>query len=147
MPANDSNNLDTLCKQFCRLINSNDPLMESTTLEEVMQTPAHKFMDAPEFYQRYIHPNRNSMPNQDALAAIELIVPETYVDCEKKKNVDAPSFKTITYGKKSFKYRGSVLWNDLPNCIQTSENYNLFKKLVSNWDGKKCRCSMCRCAN
>ena len=65
----------------------------------------------------------------------------------RKKNVDAPSVKTITYGKKSFKYRGSVLWNDLPNCIQTSENYNLLKKLVSNWDGKKCRCSMCRCAN
>ena len=39
----------------------------------------------------------------------------------RKKNVDAPSFKKITYGKKSFKYRGSVLWNDLPNCTQTSE--------------------------
>ena len=47
----------------------------------------------------------------------------------RKKNVDAPSFKTITYGKKvsSRPYRGSVLWNDLHKCIQTSENYNFLR--------------------
>ena len=58
----------------------------------------------------------------------------------RKMNVNAPSIK---YGKNSFKYRGSVLWNDLPKCMQTSENYNVFKKLVSSWNGKKCRCAIC----
>ena len=65
----------------------------------------------------------------------------------RKMNVNAPSFNTITYGKNSFKYRGSVVWNDLPKCMQTSENYKLFKQLVSSWNGKKCRCAMCRCAD
>ena len=35
----------------------------------------------------------------------------------RKMNVNAPSFNTITYGKNSFKYRGSVLWNDLPKSV------------------------------
>ena len=54
-------------------------------------------------------------------------------------------FKTPFFPS-SFKYRGSVLWNDLPKCMQSTENYTMFKKLVSSWNGKRCRCAMCRCA-
>ena len=81
--THDFNNLDTLCKHFSHLINRNDALVEFTMLEEIMKTPAYKSMDAAEFYKAYIHPNRNSVPNLAALAAIGLIVPVTSVDCER----------------------------------------------------------------
>ena len=44
-------------------INRKNALVKFTMLEEVMQTPTYKFMDAAEFYKAYIHPNRNSVPN------------------------------------------------------------------------------------
>lgn len=61
----------------------------------------------------------------------------------RKKNVTIPNYKGITYGKKNFSYYGSQLWNDLPLCIQTSENLKFFKKMISNWEGKVCKCAMC----
>ena len=71
-PSHDSNNLDMLCKQFSCLINRNDALMEFTMLEEVMQTATYKFKDAAEYHKAYIHSNRNSMPNLDALASLSI---------------------------------------------------------------------------
>ena len=60
------------------------------------------------------------------------------------KNVEPPHFKSIKYGKKSFSYSGSKLWNNLPPCLQQSNHFEHFKKQISSWDGTKCKCSMCK---
>ena len=62
----------------------------------------------------------------------------------RSKNVEAPDFKNVTYGKKSFSYYGSNLWNNMPECMQTAESFKEFKKLVNTWNGKKCKCSLCK---
>ena len=44
-----------------------------------------------------------------------------------QKNVVQPRFNTIKYGKHSFSYIGSHIWNMLPCHFQTAENINVFK--------------------
>ena len=60
-----------------------------------------------------------------------------------QKNVVQPRFNTIKYGKNSFSYIGSHIWNMLPCHFQTAENINVFKRLVKTWEGPKCKCKLC----
>jgi len=49
-------------------------------------------------------------------------------------------FKTVTYGKKSFVYLGSKLWNSLPPQIKNAISLDDFKDRLKTWDGP-CDCS------
>ena len=44
-----------------------------------------------------------------------------------------PQFKTHKFGYKSFKYFGSKIWNSLPSHIKSSDNIDIFKKLIYKW--------------
>ncbi len=48
----------------------------------------------------------------------------------------------ITYGKNTFKYYGSHIWNLLPNEINETADILFFKSLVMTWEGPKCQCNM-----
>ncbi len=50
------------------------------------------------------------------------------------------SFKTISYGKRSFAYMGAKLWNSMPQDIKNSITLSEFKNRVKAWDGP-CTCS------
>ncbi len=54
-----------------------------------------------------------------------------------------PKFNKISYGRNTFQYYGSHIWNQLPNAIKECTNINSFKELLKNWDGPKCKCAMC----
>ena len=54
-----------------------------------------------------------------------------------------PKFNTIKYGKQSFSYYGSHIWNSLPNEYKLCVDFNGFKELINKWDGPKCSCCMC----
>ncbi len=58
-----------------------------------------------------------------------------------------PKFKKITYGKNTFKYYGTHIWNLLPNNIKICESLNTFKTLLKVWEGPKCQCNMCNALN
>ena len=53
------------------------------------------------------------------------------------------SVRTTSYGKQSFKYAASVLWNSLPNDFRESNSFNHFKSLIQSWNGKACKCNIC----
>ena len=36
-------------------------------------------------------------------------------------NLNTPSVRTTTYGLKSLKYTGTVLWNNLPNTVSNQQ--------------------------
>ena len=38
--------------------------------------------------------------------------------------------------KNSHRYQGSKIWNELPNDIKNATDHNLFKNLITNWNGK-----------
>ena len=55
-----------------------------------------------------------------------------------------PSAQTSTYGLKSFSHEGPRVWNSLPNEFRVIDNYSHFRRLLQNWDGPGCHCSVCR---
>lgn len=59
------------------------------------------------------------------------------------KNVQVDHFHTKTYGKKSFSYEASKIWNDLPNHIREAKNFKTFRKLLDTWGGVQCKCAIC----
>ena len=40
--------------------------------------------------------------------------------------------KVKSFGKKSFAYRGCMVWNDLPNNIQQIQDFQIFKNSVKS---------------
>ncbi len=49
-----------------------------------------------------------------------------------------PKFKGITYGKHTFVYYGSDIWNALPNQVKESTDLKCFKSLLKTWEGPNC---------
>ena len=54
-----------------------------------------------------------------------------------------PTYNTVTYGLNSFRYKAPKIWNNLPNEIKNAVSIKEFKKLIKNWTGHKCYCTMC----
>ena len=54
-----------------------------------------------------------------------------------------PKFKKISYGKNTFRYYGSHIWNSLPVKYKSSTSLDAFKEHLKSWDGPKCKCPMC----
>ncbi len=48
-----------------------------------------------------------------------------------------PKFNKITYGKKTFSYYGTHIWNSLPNNIKESTRLDNFKTMLKAWEGPK----------
>ena len=55
-----------------------------------------------------------------------------------------PKANTSKYGLKSFAHDGPRTWNSLPNEMRKTVNYGKFRRLIRNWDGLSCNCSICR---
>ncbi len=52
-------------------------------------------------------------------------------------------FKTMTYGKHSIKYVAGILWNSINADIKNTDNVNVFKRTIRNWQGPICQCGEC----
>ena len=61
----------------------------------------------------------------------------------KSRMLCLPTFNTIKYGKRCFKYNGCHLWNLLPEDIKHSTTLYQFKRLIKQWAGPTCPCNMC----
>ena len=54
-----------------------------------------------------------------------------------------PKTKTICYGINAFIFRGSILWNSVPNEIKEKETTQSFKRSIKTWNAKLCNCKIC----
>ncbi len=52
-------------------------------------------------------------------------------------------FKGITYGKHTFAYYGTHIWNALANQAKESTDIVNFKSLFKTWEGPNYQCNMC----
>ena len=59
-------------------------------------------------------------------------------------NLFVPSVNQTTFGLKSVRYEGIILWNSLPEHIKTAENLEIFKQLIKTWEGPTCNCNFCK---
>ena len=71
------------------------------------------------------------------------IVKETERTLRDPLILHVPKFNKIQYGKKTFSYYGSHLWNILPNDIKRTLDINAFKMLINTWEGPACSCNIC----
>ena len=62
----------------------------------------------------------------------------------KENTAVVPKANTSKYGLKSFVHDGPRVWNSLPNEMRKTFNYGEFRRLIRNWDGPSCNCSICR---
>ena len=53
-------------------------------------------------------------------------------------------YNTVRYGKKSLRILGPQIWNSSPNEYKTTTNLDQFKRLMTQWRGPKCSCSICK---
>jgi hypothetical protein len=54
-----------------------------------------------------------------------------------------PPTSTKTFGSNSLVFRGSLLWNSLPNSLKSIKSPKVFKSQIKNWTGQTCTCYVC----
>ena len=62
----------------------------------------------------------------------------TNYNLRKKDLVQLPSTKTIRYGLNALRFRGSMVWNTLPDIIKSAKNDRKFKNRIKDWTGSTC---------
>ena len=62
-------------------------------------------------------------------------------------DLSVPRVNQTTFGLRSIRYEGSVMWNHLPNNVKNAGNIEMFKKLIKNWNDPQCKCAHCRFVN
>ena len=63
---------------------------------------------------------------------------QSHYSSRRPLNLFVPRINQTTYGLRSFRYQGTVLWNSLPEEIKTASNLSSFKKLIKSWEGPHC---------
>ena len=58
--------------------------------------------------------------------------------------LDTRRFRTVGYGRNSFRYIAPTIWNSLPQEMRLAVSLKDFRKLLSTWNGIECRCSLCK---
>ena len=85
--------------------------------------------------------------------SLNKINPEIMWDIFKQKHVpynfrnkmltNLPSAKSTTYGTNSVVFKGSLIWNSLPNSVKDSPSLAIFSKEIQKWNGHNCTCNLC----
>ena len=69
---------------------------------------------------------------------------DTKYDLRTKDLLQIPAAKSIMFGIDSITFRGSLLWNSMPDLIKSASSAAIFKRNIKNWSGDKCKCKICR---
>ena len=65
-------------------------------------------------------------------------------DLRTRDLLQIPAAKSITFGIDSIEFRGSLLWNSIPDLIKRASSAAIFKRSIKNWSGEECHCKICR---
>ena len=75
----------------------------------------------------------------------EFFIPkDIQYDLRTNNLLQLPKNNTVAYGNNSLSFRGSILWNTLPDTIKAAQNTKQFKNMIKNWKGDSCSCNICR---
>ena len=65
-------------------------------------------------------------------------------DIRTRDTLQSPAAKGITFGIDAIKFRGSLLWNSIPDLIKRAPSATIFKRNMENWNGVECNCRIYR---
>ena len=68
---------------------------------------------------------------------------DTLHDLRSSNLIVIPPINSKTHGSRSFTFRGSVLWNTLPDKVKNTSSLAVFKSKIKLWMGEKCQCKLC----
>ena len=51
--------------------------------------------------------------------------------------------RTVKYGTETVTYRGPQIWNLVPENTKNVSSFDISKKEIGKWKGKKCPCRIC----
>ena len=64
--------------------------------------------------------------------------------CRYSNMLQVLNVRTERYGRNSFRFNCTQIWNTLPEHIRTKTKLSNFKKLISTWNCNECKCAACR---
>ena len=68
--------------------------------------------------------------------------PVTY-NLRVKNRLLIPKISSVAYGLQTAYFRGSILWNKLPNIYKEQRSLQYFKQKIKEWKGLECNCRLC----
>ena len=63
--------------------------------------------------------------------------------CEIIKLLKLPETSVSRYGSQEICFKGSLIWNTVPNKIKNVDNIEDFKKHIKGWKPTTCSCKLC----
>ena len=67
----------------------------------------------------------------------------TRYDLRSKQLLKLPETSTSRYGTQSLCFKGSLIWNTIPNKFKDIDNIEDFKKHIKDWKPTTCSCKLC----
>ena len=67
----------------------------------------------------------------------------TRYDLRSKQLLKLPETSTSRYGTQALCFKGSLIWNTVPNKIKNIDNIEDFKKHIKGWKPTTCSCKLC----
>ena len=67
----------------------------------------------------------------------------TRYDLRSKQLLKLPEASTSRYGTLALCFKGSLIWNTVPNKIKNIDNNKDFKKHIKEWKPITCSCKFC----
>ena len=65
-------------------------------------------------------------------------------DSHRQNNLLVHHHNKTKYGDKSLRILGPRIWNSLPEKMKSVKNVETFRKLINEWCGPCCKCSICK---
>ena len=72
------------------------------------------------------------------------VMEESCYNLRSKFRLHVPRASTTKYGLERVSFRGSQIWNVLPNDFKDSECVSSFKRKIKTWNGLSCKCHISR---
>ena len=67
----------------------------------------------------------------------------TRYDLRSKQLLKLPETSTSRYGTQALCFKGSLIWNTIPNKFRNIDNIEDFKKHIKDWKPTTCSCELC----
>ena len=68
----------------------------------------------------------------------------TRFDLRSKQLLKLPETSLSRYGAQALCFKGSLIWNRVPNKSKNIDNIEDFKKHIKDWTHTTCSCKLCQ---
>ena len=132
--------IENLQKRMLRIVYKK----ENSNLDELL-----KLNNTPTFHQKHLQILMTeifkSINNFSAGLTSNLFnLKSTSYNLRNKNSLCLPKTNSIIYGTNSIIFKGSIIWNKMPNELKEIKSLSLFKTKIRKWICDFCTCQCCK---